>query len=109
MRAILVFAALGVSLAVAPALAHAVLTSSSPAAGSAMRAAPREVVLSFSEKLEPALSRVTVQNESGAHVDRGNARVSGSQIRVALANIGPGFYRVIYRVTSVDTHSIRGE
>lgn len=108
MRNRLLLAAGLAALAGAPACAHAVLTKSTPAAGSVLRAAPREVVLTFSEKLEPALSQASVQTEAGARVDRG-ARASGNQLSVSLGTIGPGFYRVTYRVTSVDTHATRGD
>ena len=89
--------------------AHAFLDHASPAVGSAVRTAPREVVLWFTEELEPAFSRVTVQNAAGARVDRGNARVSGSQLRVSLGALAPGTYRVTWRVVSVDTHATQGD
>lgn len=93
----------------AHAWAHAFLDHANPAVGSAVRTAPREVVLWFTEDLEPAFSRVTVQNAAGARVDRGNARVSGSQMRVSLGALGPGTYRVTWRVVSVDTHATQGD
>jgi methionine-rich copper-binding protein CopC len=109
MRTSLLIAPLFACATIASASAHAVLTSSTPAAGALLRMAPREVVLTFSEKLEPALSQVSVQNEQGARVDRADLRVSGNQVRVSLAPVGSGFYRVTYRVTSVDTHVTRGD
>lgn len=96
-------------LAAVQARAHAMLDRASPAVGSAVRAAPREVVLWFTENLEPAFSRVTVQNAAGARVDRGNARASGNQLRVSLGALAPGTYRVVWRVVSVDTHASQGD
>lgn len=89
--------------------AHAFLDHASPLVGSAVRTAPREVVLWFTESLEPAFSRVTVQNASGARVDRGNSRASGNQLRVSLGALPPGTYRVVWRVVSVDTHASEGD
>lgn len=97
------------ALGAAQAYAHAFLDHASPLVGSTVRAAPREVVLWFTETIEPAFSRVTVQNASGARVDRGKARASGNQLRVSLGALGPGTYRVVWRVVSVDTHATEGD
>ena len=111
------FIALRLTLLLAPLLAlgavqaraHAFLDHASPLVGSAVRTAPREVVLWFTENIEPAFSRVTVQNATGARVDRGNARASGNQLRVSLGALSPGTYRVVWRVVSVDTHATEGD
>lgn len=97
------------ALGAAQAYAHAFLDHASPLVGSTVRTAPREIVLWFTENLEPAFSRVTVQNASGARVDRGNSRASGNQLRVSLGALGPGAYRVVWRVVSVDTHATQGD
>jgi len=97
------------ALGAAQALAHAFLDHASPLVGSTVRTAPREVVLWFTEKLEPAFSRVTVQNAAGARVDRGNSHASGNQLRVSLGALPPGTYRVMWRVVSVDTHATEGD
>ena len=52
---------------------------------------------------------MTVQNAAGARVDRGNSRASGNQLRVSLGALGPGTYRVVWRVVSVDTHATEGD
>jgi methionine-rich copper-binding protein CopC len=96
-------------LGAAQAYAHAFLDHASPLVGSTVRTAPREVVLWFTETIEPAFSRVTVQNASGARVDRGSVRASGNQLRVSLGTLGPGTYRVVWRVVSVDTHATEGD
>jgi methionine-rich copper-binding protein CopC len=93
----------------ARALAHAFLDRASPPVGGTVRTAPREVVLSFTERLEPAFSRVSVENASGARVDRANSRASGNQLRVSLGSLGPGTYRVVWRVVSVDSHVTQGD
>src|SRR5262249_52466027 len=91
----------------AAAHAHAQLNRASPAVGSTVRTAPREVTLSFSQKLEPSFSSAQVTDASGARVDQG-AQVSGTQIRVPLRALSPGTYRVRWHVLSVDTHKTEG-
>jgi methionine-rich copper-binding protein CopC len=53
--------------------AHAALAHASPSAGSTMRAAPHEVVLTFTERLEGAFSNLTVTDASGTEVSQGKA------------------------------------
>ena len=90
------------------ALAHAALRQATPAVGSTIDTAPREVTLSFSDKLEPAFSTIEVTGPGGARVDEGKAQVSGNTMRIGLKAGGPGTYRVRWRALSVDTHSTQG-
>jgi methionine-rich copper-binding protein CopC len=88
--------------------AHAYLDRASPSVGSAVRSAPRVLSLWFSQNIESSFSTVTVTGPGG-RVDLGNARVgSGNQLRVGLKPLGPGTYRVHWRVLSVDTHTTEG-
>jgi methionine-rich copper-binding protein CopC len=91
-----------------PATAHSEYERAEPAAGNTVRPAPREVVIWFSQRLEPALSSMTVRNAAGQRVDAGKAQISGNVMRVPLKEIGPGSYKVDWRVLSVDTHRTRG-
>ena len=88
--------------------AHAMLDRASPPVGSTVGAAPKEVVLSFTEKLEPKFSSIEVQNATGASVNAGRARASGTEMRVGLKPLPAGTYKVIWRVLSVDTHRTNG-
>ena len=88
--------------------AHAMLDHASPAVGSTVGSAPKEVVLSFTEKLEPKFSSIEVQNATGATVNAGRARASGTDMRVGLKPLPAGTYKVIWRVLSVDTHRTNG-
>ena len=95
----------------AAAHAHALLDHASPLVGSAVRTAPREVILWFTEKLEPAFSQIEVRNAGGARVDSGKAQVdraNRNQLRVPLRALSPGLYKVYWRVLSVDTHTTEG-
>jgi methionine-rich copper-binding protein CopC len=89
------------------AFAHATLKQSSPDAGSTV-AAPREVALTLSDKVEPAFSRIEVTDAGGARVDEGKVAVGGGTMRVGLKPLSPGSYRVHWRAVSVDTHKTEG-
>src|SRR4051812_1058004 len=90
------------SLATHGASAHTTLDHAEPRVGSKVAAAPSEVTLWFTEKLEPAFSSITVTNTAGQRVDTGKTRVSGSQMSISLRSGGAGTYRVTWRVLSVD-------
>jgi methionine-rich copper-binding protein CopC len=100
------------ALLVAPvaANAHAMLDHAAPAVGSAAVTPPKEVVLSFTEKLEPKFSSIEVRDAKGAAMQTGKAALGSSptELRVALKPLPPGTYKVIWRVLSVDTHRTNG-
>jgi methionine-rich copper-binding protein CopC len=97
-----------VLLATGEASAHAFLDHAEPRVGNKVDAAPREVTLWFTQKLEPAFSTITVTNAAGQRVDTGKTRVSGNQMAISLRAGGAGTYRVTWRVLSVDTHTSDG-
>jgi copper resistance protein C len=109
MRSILAVLALLLA-APAAANAHAMLNRATPPVGSTVSPAPRELVLTFTEKLEPKFSSIEVRDAKGAAVQAGKARAGGdgTQLRVALKPLPPGTYKVIWRVLSVDTHRTNG-
>jgi copper resistance protein C len=92
------------ALGSAPAQAHALLDHASKLVGStvrtAPRTAPREVMLSFTQNLEPAFSSVQVTDANGARVDQGKAQISGSTMRVGLKSLSPGTYKVHWHALS---------
>jgi methionine-rich copper-binding protein CopC len=95
-------------LATNDATAHGFLDRAEPRVGNTVAAAPREVTLWFTQKLEPAFSTISVTNPAGQRVDSGKVRVSGSQMTVSLRPGGTGTYHVTWRVLSVDTHTTDG-
>jgi copper resistance protein C len=97
-----------VLFATGEATAHALLDHAEPRVGNKVASPPREVTLSFTQKLEPAFSSVTVTGPTGQRVDAGKARVSGNQMSVSLKGGGIGTYHVNWRVLSVDTHTTDG-
>jgi len=92
------------------AFAHAMLDHAAPRVGSTVAQSPKEVVLWFTEKLEPAFSSIEVRDAQGMVVTMGKATVIGNrtQLRVPLKTLSPGTYKVIWRVLSVDTHRTEG-
>lgn len=93
------------------AWSHAVLERAEPRVGSTVKAAPSQVRVWFTEAIESAFSTIEVVNQAGERVDRGPARVdpaSPAMLRVPLKPLGPGIYRVKWRVLSVDTHVTEG-
>jgi methionine-rich copper-binding protein CopC len=90
------------------ARAHAFLDHAEPRVGSTVPTAPREVVLSYTQNLEPAFSSIEVSDANGARVDLGKPNINASTMRVGLKQLAPGTYRVRWQVLSVDTHTTEG-
>jgi copper resistance protein C len=112
-RSIVVFVAALLSLGGATeAHAHAQLVRAVPAAGGTLHAAPSEVTLRFSERLEPAFSSVAVRDSAGKQIDKGDGKVDKGDrkiIRVSLPSLEPGVYKVEWKAVSADTHKISGD
>jgi copper resistance protein C len=95
----------------APAEAHAFLDHANPRVGNAVRTAPHEVTLWFTQELEPAFSTAEVHDVSGGRVDTGKPTVGPGDrkvMRIGLKPLSPGTYKVSWRVLSVDTHTTEG-
>lgn len=107
-RRSVIVASLLILLATNDARAHAYLDHAEPRVGNKVAAAPHEVTLWFTQKLEPAFSAITVINAAGQRVDMGKTRVSGNQMSVTIRAGGAGTYRVNWRVLSVDAHTTDG-
>ena len=86
---------------------HARLTASSPADGSTVRTVP-EIVLTFSEEVNPSFVAVTVEGPEGDETDAGPA-VDGREVRQALVSgLAAGAHVATFRVVSADGHPISG-
>jgi copper transport protein len=93
----------------APASAHAALVGSSPAADSVVQVPPTQVVLTFTEVVNPVAGKVRVIAPDGTRVDRDDARSSGLQLIIPLKPVDDiGTYLVTFRVVSADSHPIGG-
>jgi methionine-rich copper-binding protein CopC len=91
--------------------AHAFLKDAEPSVGSTVQASPNEVQIRFTENIEPAFSSIQVFDASGKEVDKRDAHLDRSDrglLHVSLPRLGPGTYKVVWRVVSVDTHVTNG-
>jgi methionine-rich copper-binding protein CopC len=98
--------------AIGPVWSHAFLARAAPAVGSTVPAAPAEIVLRFTEPVEPAFSVVTVTGTGGDRVDAGDLHADPADptiLRASLKPLAAGIYKVVWRVVSVDTHVTTGE
>jgi hypothetical protein len=94
------------------ARAHAFLEHAVPPVGSTVASAPDRVSLRFTQRLEPAFSRVQVLDAAGKRVDRDDSTVLGYDAALLTTSVGPlapGRYVVKWRVLSVDTHVTEGD
>jgi copper resistance protein C len=96
---------------IASAWAHAFIDHAEPAVGSKLASPPGAVKIWFTERLEPALSKIQVFDSQGTEVDKRDTKVdpkNGQLLVVSLPAIKTGKYRVSWRVVSVDTHMTNG-
>ncbi|MFJ6324931.1 MULTISPECIES: copper homeostasis periplasmic binding protein CopC [unclassified Rhizobium] len=108
----LVLATFAVSLALAgQALAHAHLKTSAPAADSAVKQAPSELDLTFTESLNLKFSGVTVTGPDKKAVKTGTSSLMDADktLMVPVSDkLAPGKYTVDWHVLSTDGHKTNG-
>jgi methionine-rich copper-binding protein CopC len=108
----LLIAAFALALIPRVGWAHAFLDHAEPAVGSQIHNSPTQVRIWFTEKVEPALSRIQVFNVAASEVDKRNVHIDPSNpalLEVALPPLQPGKYKVTWRVVAVDTHVTTGD
>lgn len=95
-----------------PALGHAFLSSSSPAANAVVPVAPGTVTLTFTEPLETSYSRATLYDQTGAEVAGATSSIGSNpnEMIVTLpSGLGNGTYSLLWRTLStVDGHTAQG-
>ena len=95
-----------------PALAHAHLKASEPAANAHVAASPQALTLTFTEDVEPAFSGVTLLDAHQQSIGSEKAQLDASQhnrlILPLRAPLRPGNYQVDWHVLSVDSHKTQG-
>jgi len=98
------------SAASVPAWAHGVVQRTEPAANRALDAAPRQVVLYFSEPADAALSSGVVADRDGKPVSTASAlSTDARRMTITLPAIPTGVYTVRWRVLwPADGHSTSG-
>lgn len=89
-----------------PASAHAVLLESSPTSGETLTSPPSEVVLRFSESVDPRLSSIAVTDLEGSSRSVGKAgSVAATELRIDVRRMDRGIMLTTWRAFSrVDGH-----
>lgn len=107
-----VIAVLGVIAATMRVEAHAFLVRAEPRVGSKMNKVPSEVRVWFSEAVQTGVSSIKVFDVSGKQVDRKDTHSDRANRSVLCVSLIPGLtagaYKVVWRVTSKDTHVTDG-
>jgi copper transport protein len=96
---------LGLLAAAREARGHAVPVTVEPAANAVLPEPPHEVVIRFSERIDPRASTLEVLDARGQRMDHGGATVEPAdpwRYRLRLPGLGTGVYTVAWRVLSAD-------
>lgn len=107
---LLVAAGLAAMLPSPQAFAHAKLKAAVPAAEAKLAAAPAEIVLTFSETVEPALTYVELDDAAGKVVitSKGTPICDQATCTLKLPALPAGAYKVKFHVLSADGHVVNG-
>jgi methionine-rich copper-binding protein CopC len=108
-----VFAVISLIVAVVRVEAHAFLIRAEPRVGGKVNKAPTEVRVWFSETVQAGVSSIKVFDVRGKQVDKKDThsdRANRAVLCVSLIPaLTPGAYKVVWHVTSEDTHVTNGD
>jgi methionine-rich copper-binding protein CopC len=107
-RTTIVLAAAAALIAATQVQAHAKLLAANPSLNATV-AAPKQIVLKFSEKLQPKFSGFDISKD-GARVPM-KATVGKDRLTMTGAPakpLGPGVYQVAWHAVTADTHRMQG-
>jgi methionine-rich copper-binding protein CopC len=93
----------------APAVSHSLLLEATPPAGAVLTATPPRVSLRFNNRIEKRLSRLRLADARGDGRPL-PVRPDGppDRLEAGLPPLGPGDWRLEWRVLSTDGHVVRG-
>ena len=106
MRRLLVVACVLLPL---PAFAHAILTSSKPAAGGSIAAGHQTLDFQYNSKIDHRRSRLTLTGPEGAPVVLAILPSSATNALDAEADLKPGAYTLRWQALALDGHITRGD
>ena len=112
-RVVLIALAAAAASLVLPAVAwaHAALLQTTPVASRIVNTPPKQVLLRYSEAVEPRFAIVSVTNAAGDKETAGppsRSPANADTLVVPLKKLAEGWYLVYWRVISVDGHPVRG-
>lgn len=93
------------------AWAHADLVETNPPNGAHLDTAPRQVVLRFTESVNPVRDGFSLLDSNGSTIATPAARAVSGDAAVSMplpASLGDGVYVVNWRVVSTDSHPVHG-
>jgi copper resistance protein C len=91
--------------------AHAFLERALPPVGSETTTPPHQIVLTFTEGVEPLFSTIELRDARGTALAAGKPHTEPGDNRklvVDVPTLSAGRYSVIWHATSVDTHKTEG-
>jgi methionine-rich copper-binding protein CopC len=113
LRTMIIATAMAAATVASPfASAHASLKSSNPEAGATLTAAPKEIALTFNEKVEEAFSTITLANGEGKTITADKAKVDATNpaiLRLEAPTLAAGSYTVTWAVAGHDGHRRKGD
>jgi methionine-rich copper-binding protein CopC len=95
-------------LAAPPALAHAVLMDSTPAANAHVAAGPLAITLRYNSRIDARRSKVTLTAPNGATARLDTKAGRTPEVLQANIAVAPGDYKLRWQVLAVDGHITRG-
>ena len=112
-RVVLITLAAAAASLVLPAVAwaHAALLQTTPVASRIVNTPPKQVLLRYSEAVEPRFAIVSVTNAACDKETAGppsRSPANADTLVVPLKKLAEGWYLVYWRVISVDGHPVRG-
>ena len=113
LRTLIVAAAMAAATLASPfASAHATLKVSNPEAGATLAAAPKDITLTFNEKIEESFSTITIADGQRKEVTAGKAKVDTTNpaiLRLDVPALAAGSYTVTWAVAGHDGHRRKGD
>jgi methionine-rich copper-binding protein CopC len=113
LRTMIIATAMAAATVASPyASAHASLKSSNPEAGATLTATPKEIALTFNEKVEEAFSTITLADGEGKAITADKAKVDAANpaiLRLESPTLAAGSYTVTWAVAGHDGHRRKGD
>jgi len=96
------------SLAASPALAHAILVDSVPAANAHVPPGPFSITLRYNSRIDAKRSKVTLTAPDGTVARLQTSAGTAPQFLQGTGSVGPGAYTLHWQVLAIDGHITRG-